>query len=392
PDEEPASLPKPQPYLIFTGLIGLGLLSLAATNAWWAIWRGPSILERTDNSRRSVSDRYVKRGSLLDNNEEPINITQGNPGDYIRTYAYPELAPVTGYTNPTYGQSGLEASLDLYLRGLQGNPASSIWWDHLVYGQPPPGLNIRLSLDLEIQKKADDLLGTHTGAIVLINASSGEILAMASHPTFDPSNLDEQATILFKDPTSPLLDRAAQGVYPPGNSLDPFFHAAGYPTMPPQSIADRIYISLGFFAPPELRLPVAEVSKPGSALRVSPLQMVLAAATLSNDGIRPAPRLAMAVDTPTQSWIILPALTNPVTTFSATNSSKTAQALMVKGQPIWQWNALVIQNPLEFTWSLGGTLPDYQGVPLAVVVLLEENDENTAGQIGRTLLELAANP
>jgi cell division protein FtsW (lipid II flippase) len=392
PDEEPAPLPKPQPYLILAGLIGLGLLSLAATNAYWAVWRGPSILERTDNSRRSIADRYVKRGSLLDSHENPINITQGNPGEYSRIYVYPELAAVTGYTNPNYGQSGLEASLDLYLRGLQGNPASSIWWDHLVYGQPPPGLNVRLSLDLEIQQKADELLGNRTGAIVLINASSGEILAMASHPTFDPNSLDAQATMLFKDPTSPLLDRAAQGVYPPGNALDPFFKAAGYPTWPSQSEADRIYTDLGFFAAPEIRLPVAGVSKPGSALGVSPLQMVLAVATLSNHGIRPAPRLAMAVDTPTQSWIILPALTDPVTTFTATNAANTAQALMVKGRPIWQWNSMVIQNPLKFTWSLGGTLPDYQGVPLAVVVLLEENDEYSAGLIGRTLLEMAASP
>ena len=193
PEDEPAPLPKPQPYLILAGLIGLGLFALAAANAWWAVWRGPDILERTDNARRSIADRYVKRGSLLDRHETPINLTEGTSGNYLRTYLYPDLAPVTGYTNPTYGQSGLEASLDLYLRGLQGNPASSIWWDHLVYGQPPPGLNVRLSLDLEFQRRADELLGEHMGAIVLINASSGEILAMASHPTFDPNQLDTQA-------------------------------------------------------------------------------------------------------------------------------------------------------------------------------------------------------
>jgi hypothetical protein len=392
PDEEPAPLPKPQPYLILAGLIGLGLFLLAATNAWWAVWRGPSILERTDNARRSIADRYVKRGSLLDSHEEPINITEGKSGEYLRTYLYPALAPVTGYTNPIYGQSGLEASLDLFLRGLQGNPASSIWWDHLVYGQPPPGLNVRLSLDLGIQQRADDLLGSYKGAIVLINASSGEILAMASHPTFDPNKLDAQVSSLLQDPNSPLLNRAVQGVYPPGNALDPFFQAAGYTSWPSQSVADRMYTDLGFYFAPELRLPVAGVSKPGSGLRVSPLQMVLAAAALSNEGIRPAPRLAMAVDTPAQGWIILPALTNPATAFSAANAANAAQSLMVKGQPFWQWNSAANEEPLSFSWSLGGTLPDYKGVPLAVVVLLEENNVNVAGLIGRTLLENAASP
>ncbi len=392
PDEEPASLPKPQPYLILAGLIGIGLFSLAIMNAWWAVWRGPAVLERTDNARRSIADRYVKRGSIVDSHEVPINITTGNSGEYLRTYLYPELAPVTGYTNPVYGQSGLESSLDQYLRGLQGNPASSIWWDHLVYGQPPPGLNVRLSLDLEIQQQADELLGTHDGAIVLLNASSGEILAMASHPTFDPNNLDAQATSLLQDPKSPLLNRAAQGVYPPGNALEPFFQAAGYTTLPSQSVAYNIYTDLGFYSAPELRLPVAIASKPGAALRLSPLQMVLAAATLSNYGVRPAPRLAMAVNTPTQGWVILPALNDPVTAFPAENAASTAKALTVKSHPFWEWDTTVIQETSTFSWSIGGTLPDYQGVPLAIVVLLEENNENLAGLIDQTLLETAINP
>ena len=68
PDDEPAPLAAPQPYLILAGLIGLGLCALAVTNAWWTVWRGPDILQRTDNARRAIADRYVKRGSLLDRN------------------------------------------------------------------------------------------------------------------------------------------------------------------------------------------------------------------------------------------------------------------------------------------------------------------------------------
>ncbi len=392
PEEEPAPLPKPQPYLVLAGIIGIGLFSLAVANAWWAVWRGPSILERTDNARRSISDRYVKRGSLLDSHEIAINITTGEPGEYLRTYLYPELAPITGYTNPIYGQSGLESSLDPYLRGLQGNPASIIWWDHLVYGQPPPGLDIRLSLDLDLQQKADELLGAHSGAIVLINASSGEILAMASHPTFDPNNLDAQATTLFQDPNSPLLDRAAQGLYPPGNALNPFFLVAGYSSNPSPSATNQIISDLGFYSDPKLGLPVAGASTPGSILLVSPLQMVLAAATLSNEGVRPAPRLAMAVNTPSQGWVILPALSDPVSVFPAVNADDTAKALKVQGHPFWEWNVSVQQDSLNFSWSLGGTLPEYQGVPLAVVVLLEENNINAAETIGQAILEIATKP
>ena len=153
--------------------------------------------------------------------ERPSTSRLGQTGDYTRSYVYPDLASITGYTDPVYGQAGLEATLDPYLRGLQGNPASSIWWNHLVYGEPPPGLDVRLSIDLDLQKRADALLANHAGAVVLLNAESGEILAIASHPSFDPNLLDQQAAALLKDPQSPLLDRAAQETYPPGPACKP---------------------------------------------------------------------------------------------------------------------------------------------------------------------------
>ncbi|KAF0107325.1 MAG: cell cycle protein [Anaerolineaceae bacterium] len=392
-DEEPAPLPNPRPYLLLGGLLGLGLLAAALANGWWAVVRGPDLLTRTDNARRAIADRYVQRGSLLDRNGEPVNATTGTAGDFVRVYAYPDLAPVAGYTSPAYGQAGLEASLDPYLRGLQGNPASLIWFDHLFYGQPPPGLDVRLSLDLDLQRRADSLLGNHAGVIVLLDAQTGEILAMASHPTFDPSTLDADAPQLNQDPATPLLDRAAQGMYPPGGALSAFLQASGL--VPDETAAadlTALYAALGFYTAPDLRLPVAESVSPADELRVSPLQMALAAAALSNDGVRPAPRLAMAVDTPAQGWVVLPALSDPVQAFPAEGANQTADALMVNGQPFWEWVALVRTADGAFAWYLGGTLPDWQGTPLAVVVLLEEDSSLLAQSIGRALLKLTVQP
>ena len=92
--------------------------------------------------------------------------------------------------------------------------------------------------------------------------------------------------------------------------------------MPSQSIAEQLYSELGFYVTPELRLPVALASIPGTTLQVSPLQMVLATATLSDEGIRPAPRLAIAVDTPTQGWVILSRCSEPVIVFPATSAAR----------------------------------------------------------------------
>ena len=75
-------------------------------------------------------------------------------GDFEREYKYPDLGSLVGYSDPAYGLSGLEASLDPYLRGLEGHSDLLVWWHHLLYGQPPPGLDIRLNLDMELQQKA----------------------------------------------------------------------------------------------------------------------------------------------------------------------------------------------------------------------------------------------
>ena len=183
-------------------------------------------MERTDNVRRSINDRYVLRGAILSQEGTPLSISRGEAGDYQRFYDYPELGAILGYTDPLYGQAGLEASLDGYLRGLQGNSQLSVWWNHLVYGQPPPGLDVRLSLNLSLQRHADELLGEHQGSIVLINAQSGEILALVSHPSFDANQLVDDWESLVNDPQAPLFNRATLGQYPTGAALGGLLLAA----------------------------------------------------------------------------------------------------------------------------------------------------------------------
>ena len=344
----------------------------------------PRSLTRTDNARRSIDDRYVKRGSLLDRNGIPIDFTLGETGNLTRNYGYPDLASITGYTDPVYGQAGLEGTLDPYLRGLQGNPTSSIWWNHLVYGEPPPGLDVRLSIDLDLQKQVDSSLANRPGAIVFLNAESGEILAIASHPTFDPNLLDQQASALLKDPQSPLLDRAAQEAYPLGPTLQAWL----------QSIdpSPQAFSALGFYTTPELHLPVAAASSPGQPFRISPLQLALAASALSDNGLRPVPRLAMAVKTPSQGWVVLPRLGQPVQVLSPISADSAIQALMVKGRPLWQWSGMAGTANRPFAWAMGGTLPGWQGTPMAIVVLLEDADQQRAAFISEQVLVAAMQP
>lgn len=446
---KPASLPDRRPYLLLNGFFLGGLAAITLVAGWWAVYRGPDLLTRTDNPRRSISDLYVYRGALLDRHNLPLVETVGKSGGYTRIVRVPELSPVVGYNDPAYGQSGLEASLDSYLRGLRGNSGLLIWWSHLLYGQPPPGLDIRLSLDVDLQRQADQLLGEHAGAVVLLEADNGDILVMASHPTFDANRLAQEWTDLISNPHTPLLNRATLGQYQPGPSLGPFMlvkllSEGSLPALPqqlsyplgntaldcafsptalnwgavisngcPGSVIAlgnalerqgislvKFYTDLGLYTPPEIHLPVARSTPPkaiddiplfavGQAeLRVSPLQMALAVATLSNDGLRPAPRLETAVNVPQVGWTILPYLGESKQVFPEERVETTLESLAVEGLPAWQSLAIASNGPQHMlTWYLGGTLPGWNGNRFAVVILLEENDPELARQIGQALLK-----
>lgn len=442
-EDEPAPLNTPQPYLLISGMLIAALIALALLTVWWTTVRRAELTARLDNPRWGISDRYIPRGALLDRNNLPIAQTTGTPGQLKRIYPHLPLSPTIGYNNPLYGRAGLEAGLDRQLRGLS-NPEEIVWLNDLVSGQPPPGLDVRLSLDLELQKQADQLLANHTGALVLLNAQTGEILAMASHPYYNPMDLESDWTNLIQDPNAPLVNRATQGQYPPGASLGPFFLAYLYakgtlPAIPqdlketiaqnlgtcaqepspPQTLGsiitngcpgplvflaqiigndqlDALMGSLGFYERPDLPLAVAdpadrrtepfELAGVGQDHQVvTPLQMSLAAATLVNNGLRPAPQLAEAVQNSQGGWTILPGSPSKDTLLVG-GTGKAMAGLAQPGAQTWETLALANSGEKTFTWYLAGTSPEWQGTPLALALILEENAPETARQIGQSVL------
>ncbi|MGE5464566.1 MAG: FtsW/RodA/SpoVE family cell cycle protein, partial [Syntrophothermus sp.] len=393
-DEDPAPLADSRPYVVLGAVLLLGLFIAALANGWWSAIRGPDLLTRTDNPRRIIEDRYVMRGRLLDRNDNPITLTTGQAGGYTRVYQYPDLAPVTGYNNPIYGQSGLEASMDEYLRGVKGNPAGMVWWTHLLYGMSPHGLDVRLSLDLTLQKRADEMMTGHSGAVLLMNAQTGEILAMSSAPTFNPNHLNEIGPQLNKDPSKPLINRAVQGVYPTGTVLEPFIKALFGDKPPEKADLQKLYTVFGFKTAPQLpfeSLPSLS-SFGGGDPHISPLQAVLAAAALSNKGTEPAPRIAISVDTPREGWVVLPALGKPVEALQPAQAEGAAASFTGDGKNYWSHVGRATGKEGPVTWFIAGTPSNWQATPLAVVVLLEEDNERIAQWIGQELLTKAMNP
>ncbi len=284
-------LAKPRPYLATTGFLFIGLLLAALLSGWWVFVRGQVLLDRTDNARRTIADRFVRRGSLLDRHGALIASSKGEPGSYQRVIYEPSLSNIIGYTHPVYGQSGLEASLDPYLRGLKGNPARQIAWNDLLFGQPPPGLDVRLSLDLTLQAAGEEFLAEHQGAMVLLDAQNGEIISMISNPGFDANVLDEKWDEFLADPALPLINRASQGAYTPPEKL--LSYLAGFPTVLQQDL---------LLPTPE---PVTLINS-NNSLQVSPLSIARIAAAITNGGTIPPATMSLAIDTPVADWIPIP--------------------------------------------------------------------------------------
>ncbi len=206
-------------------IVAAGFVAALLLLPVWSIIRKTELVSRGDNLRRALNDSYVKRGSILDRNNQPINLSNGSSGSYLRHYYYPDLSTTVGYADPVYGLSGLESDMDNYLRGATAYPLGQIWWKNLLSSQNPPGLDVRLSIDLGVQSILDRSLSGNNGAGVVLNATTGEVLGVASHPTFDPSQLEAEWDLLVSDRDTPLLNRAINGRYPAGTTTGIFLYA-----------------------------------------------------------------------------------------------------------------------------------------------------------------------
>jgi hypothetical protein len=123
------------------------------------------------------------------------------------------------------------------------------------------------------------------------------------------------------------------------------------------------------------------------------MQVAMAAAVLSGDGIRPVPRLVLGVNDPDEGWVILPDSGLASEVLPKTAADAVARALMVQGLPIWQSLARLPDGESRWvTWYVAGTLPEWNGVPMALAVLLEEDNPDLAVKIGQAVFMAALRP
>ncbi len=222
---------------------------IALSLGWWGIIRSDDLTRRTDNLRRALGSLESPRGTILDRNEAPLVSTIGDPGEYQRDYHDLSTASITGYDSLGFGQAGIERHLDPYLRGEIGPEPLELWWNKLLRGVPPPGSDVRLTIDKALQRAAAEGLEGQRGAAVVLDAVTGDVLASASAPTYDPNRLDEDWPQLITREDAPLLNRVTQGSYQPGMAVSPLLYAwaLGKGTVEPDGAAPEFKRAIELF-------------------------------------------------------------------------------------------------------------------------------------------------
>lgn len=428
----------------------IGYLLVVGMLIYWGIGQASTILSREDNPRLVEAELRIQRGQILDRNGTVLAESIGADDNQTRYYPLINAGPAVGYYSFRHGTSGVEEGYDALLRG----DISNEWAEQIrqLLHEPQSGQNIQLTLDAQLQQAADQLLGQKEGAVLLLEIPTGHILAMASHPDYNPNLLDEQFEALTEAENAPLLNRAVQGQYQPGSVLQPFIVAAAleqnllaltdvveHPNRavavdgqtlqcatavpepatwidvlhhrcpgPIQALADQlgitglesIFAQFGFSQTPELPLnteltdvePMADPLLAGIGqenLVLSPLQIAQAWQLLGNNGRVTPPSLVSHIQTADGSWQETPA---PEQTeqriLSARTLNEMQAALKQDGRIEFSTSVLSGPDGNRNSWYLG-LAPATNPRYLAVVIIENSDDVPAVETVGRGVLDTA---
>lgn len=213
------------------GLAMLAMVVLLLANATYIQVVKADDYRNDPRNRRVLLEEYSRqRGKILTSDEVIIANVKSTSDrlQYQRTYSNgPMYAPVTGYYSVRYGSSGLERAENEILNGSDDRLFVRRLSD-LITGRDPRGGNIVTTINSKAQQAAYDAMTSNgfTGAVVAMKPDDGQILAMVSTPSFDPSGLasqdgdaQEQAWKSYQTDQKPMLNRAISENYQPGSTF-----------------------------------------------------------------------------------------------------------------------------------------------------------------------------
>ena len=190
-------------------VLSIGFALIAGAAGYWAVVEGPDLANSPNDAGVIAASRTVPRGEIKDRTGKVLasNKKDAN-GEQYRVYAGRAISQVVGYASSLYGRAGLEKAYDAELTGLARTGERCVPKFGADRYDPK---DLTLSLSYDLQKAAVAALGKHRGAVVMLDPQTGEVLALASTPTYDASTISNPTTAraafaaLQADPAQPLL-------------------------------------------------------------------------------------------------------------------------------------------------------------------------------------------
>ena len=203
---------------LFTALFAV----LIGNLTYIQVFKAAEYQDMPSNNHTITKARYIKRGSIITADGLTLaESIQQEDGTYVRSYPNGNLAAhAVGYYSQQYGSSGVESSQD---KTLTGSKDYSSWQNALnsLAGITEPGNSVQLTIDSRIQQAAEQALAGRKGAIVVLDPRTGAVLAWASAPAYD--NTDIGATMEAANASggadTSMFDRATQALYSPGSTF-----------------------------------------------------------------------------------------------------------------------------------------------------------------------------
>lgn len=184
---------------------------------YFQVVKSEEIIRSPYNARQDAYADRVVRGKIVDKNGNVLaQSSVSEDGTESREYPYGNMfAHVVGYS--VQGKAGLES-----VENYELLTSHAFFLEKLVnefQNKKNTGDTVVTTLDLNLQQAAYNALGDYKGAVVVIEPSTGKILAMVSKPDFDPNTVEQNWETLNTDENSVLLNRATQGQYAPGSTF-----------------------------------------------------------------------------------------------------------------------------------------------------------------------------
>ena len=209
---------KPFSIVFLSALFTVLLCSMLFYVCDYSAENKEKLINNSYNGRQQILLSQNTRGSIMASDGTVLaKTTTDAQGNEVREYPFSnEFAHVVGYASQ--GRAGVEAMANYYLINSNVSIAEKAKDD--ASKQKYPGDDVYTTLNTKLQEIAYKSLGVYRGAVVVSDPKTGAILAMVSKPDFDPNSIDQDWKTLVADKdNSELLNRATQGLYPPGSTF-----------------------------------------------------------------------------------------------------------------------------------------------------------------------------